>query len=131
MVIPLVSSKLIKNWVWVVFLWMCSSVHFSWLNPCANLAPICTHCPHSWFMQIDFTLNSFWWVHPTPIPKFTHLLFIWELRNMPWVCIPLQYWIGRVFLPQISFNKLRDASHIHHCQSHPSKCVDPSQCYIK
>ncbi len=78
--------------MWVVFLWMCSSVHFSWLNPCAKLAPICTHCPHSWFMQVDFTLNSFWWVHPNPIPKFSHLLFLWELRSMPWGCIPLHYW---------------------------------------
>lgn len=50
------------------------------------------------FVQVDHSLNSYLWISLIPwissicIPNLPHLFFLWELRIMPEVYIPLQTW---------------------------------------
>jgi hypothetical protein len=54
--------------------------------------PTCINHLLSWFVQIDFILNSHLWVHLSSILKFSFLFLILELNNTFKIKATLQHW---------------------------------------
>jgi hypothetical protein len=61
-------------------------------HPWTIFTPTCINHFLSWFVQIDFILNSHLWVHLSSILKFSFLFSILELNNTFKIKATLQHW---------------------------------------
>ncbi len=61
-------------------------------HTCTIFISTCINHLLSWFVQIDFILNSHLWVHLSSILKFSFLFSILELNNTFEIKATLQHW---------------------------------------